>query len=199
MIVGALVFVVFALVLESLLHRVVIPHIISIPWLYVLYGAFAAALFEETGRFLAFRFILKDDRSPVLYGIGHGGIESYLLLGLPLLSTLIMYLMEKSGHALTEAQAQAVMQVFASSPSVYLLGGAERVISICLQIALSVFVCKSVTTGKARWYFIAFFCHFLTDLFAMLYQIHVLTNLVVVEILLGMSTLAVCAFAYKEK
>ena len=28
-------------------------------WLYALYGGLAAGIFEETGRFLAFRFVLR--------------------------------------------------------------------------------------------------------------------------------------------
>ena len=53
--------------------------------LYALYGGLAAGLFEETGRLLAFRFILKPHTARITalsYGIGHGGIEAFWVMGL---------------------------------------------------------------------------------------------------------------------
>ena len=56
--VGVGTFVLFALVLESLLHNLIYPtplgqKIWGNTWLYALYGGAAAALFEETGRIFA--------------------------------------------------------------------------------------------------------------------------------------------------
>ncbi len=45
---------------------------------FVLYGIAMAGVFEECGRYIILRFILKKNRTrenAVLYGIGHGGIE----------------------------------------------------------------------------------------------------------------------------
>ncbi len=45
---------------------------------YVLYGILMAGVFEECGRHIVLKYILKKNRSrenAVLYGIGHGGIE----------------------------------------------------------------------------------------------------------------------------
>ena len=87
--VGAGVFFVFALVLESMVHQVVLqgPNgkiILDNIWYYALYGGLAAALFEETGRFLAMKFVLKKEPGTALtavgYGIGHGGIEMLLIV-----------------------------------------------------------------------------------------------------------------------
>ena len=81
---GAGVFVVFALVLESIVHQVVLkgPNgatILGNTLYYALYGGFMAGLFEETGRFLAMKFLLKKEPSEtkpgVAYGLGHGGVE----------------------------------------------------------------------------------------------------------------------------
>ena len=44
-----------------------------------------AALFEETGRYIAFRIFLKNHterETAVSYGLGHGGIECIIVLGL---------------------------------------------------------------------------------------------------------------------
>jgi uncharacterized membrane protein YhfC len=48
-------------------------------WLYAVLGALLAGLFEETGRFIAFKFLLKkrtDRKTAISYGIGHGGFEA---------------------------------------------------------------------------------------------------------------------------
>ena len=62
--IGAAVFIVFALVLETILNQIVLkgPHGAAITgniWYYALYGGLAAGIFEETGRFLAMKFLLK--------------------------------------------------------------------------------------------------------------------------------------------
>jgi uncharacterized membrane protein YhfC len=82
--IGALVFVVFALVLEQLLHNIVLvqPLMMTNTALYVLYGGLAAGVFEETARLLGFSLVLRRYRKredSVTFGIGHGGIEAILL------------------------------------------------------------------------------------------------------------------------
>jgi len=45
---------------------------------FILYGITMAGLFEECGRYIVLKYILKKDRTrenAVMYGIGHGGIE----------------------------------------------------------------------------------------------------------------------------
>ena len=60
--IGAGVFIVFALVLESIVHQIVLngPSGAAIQGktlYYALYGGLMAGLFEETGRFLAMKFL----------------------------------------------------------------------------------------------------------------------------------------------
>ncbi|MDE6282170.1 MAG: YhfC family intramembrane metalloprotease, partial [Oscillospiraceae bacterium] len=88
--IGAGTFILFAMILEQLFHGPVLFSGIGAMiqgniWLYGLYGGLAAGLFEETGRFLAFRFALRrrqDRITSLTYGIGHGGIEAFLIAGL---------------------------------------------------------------------------------------------------------------------
>ena len=89
--VGAGIFILFALILEQILHtfcmvldnpvsRVIKSSVV----LYTLYGGLAAGVFEETGRFVAFK-VMKSRASretAITYGIGHGGIESILVAGM---------------------------------------------------------------------------------------------------------------------
>ena len=66
-VVGALAFVVFALVLESGTHAAVFAAFPGLPRnaaLYALYGALAAGVFEECGRLCAFALLRRIDRAP---------------------------------------------------------------------------------------------------------------------------------------
>ena len=72
----------------------------SRPWLYYVYEALAAAVFEETGRLIAMKFWMNkwlDFRNALMYGIGHGGVEAILIGGLSGISNLVSMLMINSG------------------------------------------------------------------------------------------------------
>ena len=105
--IGAGVFFVFALLLEPVLHQVVLkgPHgdaIMGNTWYYALYGGLAAGLFEETGRFLGMKFLLKkepDGPMPaVAYGVGHGGMEMLMIFGITMISNIVISLMINAGQ-----------------------------------------------------------------------------------------------------
>ena len=80
---GLLIFLVFALLLESIVHSIVFRAtgtlITGNLFLYALYGALMAAVFEETGRYLGMKFIMRNHltkENALMYGVGHGGIEA---------------------------------------------------------------------------------------------------------------------------
>ena len=157
--VGAGTFVIFALILESILHNVVLRSgagdvLRGNIWLYGLYGGLAAGIFEETGRFLAFRFILKSRKgaTALSYGIGHGGAEAFLLLGLTMVSNLVLGLIYSNGGTLPPEIAGAVETLLATPAVNFLWGGFERLTAMTLHMALSVLVFASVRTGW-RWLF----------------------------------------------
>ena len=97
LIAGAIGFIVSARVLELGVHMVCIVtdnpisrFINGNTIAYVLYGIIMAGVFEECGRYIVLKFIIKKNRTPenaVLYGIGHGGIEILAVL----LPTMILY------------------------------------------------------------------------------------------------------------
>ena len=182
--VGAGVFIVFALVLESLVHQVVLKGpsgsaILGNIWYYALYGGCMAALFEETGRFIAMKWMLGDQPSGAMggigYGVGHGGAEMLLLFGVTMISNLVLSAMINSGQAdtlLASAPAQAQEQVQAQFASLeamgagtILLGLWERISALILQISLSLIVWTAVRRGgKWMWLLLAaFLIHFLVD------------------------------------
>lgn len=172
--VGALTFTVFAMGLEPIMHNLVLSSgigqvILGNTWLYGLYGGFAAGLFEETGRFLAFRYVLKkrNDRITALsYGIGHGGIEAFLIAGLTMVSNLVLGLTYANGGTIP-AEAVPAAETLLSTPAVmFLWSGAERLFAMILHVSLSVLVFAAVRTGKWKLFLAAFLIHWAADFIA---------------------------------
>ena len=182
--VGCAVFVLFALILESLVHNIVLKglpvgeKILGNTLLYALYGGLMAGLFEETGRFLAFKTVLKsrldNDRNALMYGAGHGGVEAMLLLGLAYLSNLIMAAMLNvglgdkltaglTGTAAEQVQA-ALTNLATAAPWTYLLGMLERAVAMTTHICLSVLVWFAAKKpGKGWLYPLAILIHAALD------------------------------------
>ena len=212
--IGAGVFIVFALLLETILHQIVLKGshgqaIIGNIWYYALYGGLAAGVFEETGRFLAMKFLLKQEpsqaRTGVAYGIGHGGIEMLIIFGITMISNLALAGMINNGQADTliasapaEAQAQVqaqLAQLQTSTAGTYLIGLWERASVIILQIGLSVMVWTAVRKGgKWLWLFpAAILLHFLVDGCAVILAKS--ASMVTVEIIISAMAVAVGAIA----
>lgn len=184
---GCSVMFLFAMTLESLAHNLVLvvspagSVIQNNRWLFALYGGLMAGLFEETGRFLAFKTVLKKylgkNENALMYGAGHGGLEAIMILGMASINNLTIALMINAGEtaSLTESmsgevleQAQSAIQSIITTPSWnFLLGGVERIFAIVLQIALSVIVWAAVKqAGKGFLYPAAIGIHFLADFIA---------------------------------
>lgn len=145
---GVGTFFLFALVLEAMFHQLVLGSPLGAAirgniWLYALYGGLAAGIFEETGRLLAFRLMLRRRRERITalaYGIGHGGGEAFLLLGVTYLSNLVLLALLQSGAALPPEITAALEPLAAVPVSTFLWAGFERVGAITLHMACSVLV-----------------------------------------------------------
>lgn len=178
--IGCGTFVLFALVLEQILHTVVFATAGEVIqgniWLYALYGGLAAGIFEETGRFLAMRFCMKKSlnrQNAIMYGIGHGGVEAVLLTGMTYIVNLVIAVKINSGGldsilaALDESTAatayEQLSQLWLLSPVSFLLAGVERISAITLHIALSWLVYRAVKWRKSGYYLLAVGIHFLVD------------------------------------
>ena len=190
--VGAAVFVVFALVLETLLHQVCVfgdnavsRAINANPYLYMLYGGLAAGLFEETGRFVAFRWLIGKRRYPerdtaVTYGIGHGGIEAMLTLGTAYATMIVIALYLRHGNqpaalAMMGGSAEALSTYIAAlgqlTPGTVLLAMVERGGAMTLHIALSIFVFLAARDRTQwTWFPFAIALHAIADMPATLCQ-----------------------------
>ena len=105
--VGCAVMLVFAFGLEQLAHSLVFNSSLGLyltldPWLYALYGGFMAGLFEETGRYAAFRALRKkygdNDRNALMYGAGHGGFEMFVILSISMVNNLVYSVLLNTGN-----------------------------------------------------------------------------------------------------
>ncbi len=213
--IGAGTFVVFALVLESMVHQIVLkgPSGAAIQGktlYYALYGGLMAGLFEETGRFLAMKFLLKKESSTpkagVAYGLGHGGAEMALLFGLSMISIFTMAVMINAGQTdlLTsgvpaEAQDQLATQldqIKDASAGIYLIGLWERFSALILQVSLSILVWAAARRGgKWGWLFpAAILLHALVDGIAVILSKH--AGMVSIELIVMAMAFAVAGLAW---
>jgi uncharacterized membrane protein YhfC len=203
--VGIAAFILFALILEQILHSIVMQPgadgtvaLLKIPWLYVLYGVLSAGIFEETARFLSFK-LLKDKYTGIgtslSYGIGHGGIEALLLGGMLMLNNVLISFLINTGSNLVPAET--VSALTAVQPHMFAITFAERAIAFVAQVSLSVLVWSAVNDAKKIWlYPAAILLHALIDTPAILYQIGALTNIYLVEVITAIIVAGVVVWAY---
>ena len=158
---GAVTFILFAMILESILHNLLfLTPLWAILqgniWLYGLYGGLAAGIFEETGRLLAFKLFLKQEREPITalsYGIGHGGAEAILLVGLTMVNNLVLAAAVSAGGTTDPAVLELAEQLAATPAGMYLWAAFERLGAIILHLALSVLVFAAVKEPGKKWLF----------------------------------------------
>ncbi|OQB23887.1 MAG: hypothetical protein BWY11_01540 [Firmicutes bacterium ADurb.Bin182] len=159
---GALTFIVFQVLTRIPLLQLVIAPMpwyilmsISSPLLAGLFLSLTAALFEEVGRYIVMRLFLKNNRrymDSVAFGIGHGGTEAILLVGLNALIGLIM------SYGLS------------ADPWMTVAAGVERLSAMVLHVALSVMVLQSINKRNVLYLILAIFLHTLTNLAAVMMQ-----------------------------
>lgn len=185
LLVGAGIFIFFAMTLEPILHAVVFTVaqdlLSSNVFLYALYGGLAAALFEETGRYVAMRFFMRNGlnrENALMYGIGHGGTEAILITGMSSLNNLAAAALVNSGEigeVVSQLDAEAakvtteqLTALWQSPAYLFYMGGVERISALILQIGLSLLVFHAVKEGQKKSLGMAFATHFLIDFLTVL-------------------------------
>ena len=149
-----------------------------------------------------------DKKSAITYGIGHGGIEMFLVVGLTLLSTLLFAysyntlglegMMGTSTDTSLEAMiVDTIISINSYTVSNAVLSIVERLIAIGLHVACSILVFASVRKNDYSHLGYAFGFHALANVPAALYQRGVITNLVVVEGIILVIAIICSYFAYK--
>lgn len=213
--VGAGVFFVFSQVLEKALHLYVLKaNPTTAEWLkihpvmFALYGCLAAALFEEVGRYLGMRFLVKPSGDPgtaVAYGLGHGGIESILIGCLGMVQTLYLAILLNSGRLDTvlgpaigpDMLAQLRVTLEHLSITGLALGTLERLIALLIQIGLSLLVWRAVARRRLAWLALAIAAHALIDFPPALFQAGLISTAVVESVLLIIGAALVAYFLYE--
>jgi len=134
-------------------------------WPYLIFLSFTAGLVEEPARYIAFK-IMKNRRAyadGLSYGIGHGGIEAILIVGLSYISNITLSFMINGGNLgpLANLIPASAVSALTDTPSyMFLIGGIERVFAIALHIALSLLVLRGFQTGRrARFLILAIVLH----------------------------------------
>ena len=178
---------------------------------FVLYGITMAGIFEECGRLIILKYILKKDRTrenAVIYGIGHGGIEILTVLLPAMILYLVIAVMFLQGDTETalktlniteETAAAALPSVQAAAAFDYAMMAMnvmERLLAMLIHIGLTVIVYYGVVNAKKLCLPAAILLHMLADTFPALYQRGILP-LWAVEIWAAFWTLMIMLIAAK--
>lgn len=215
--IGTIIFFVFVMVLESAMHSVVlstIPIISNKSFLYILYGCLAAGLFEEGGRWVAFRYLIRgnDKKEAITYGIGHGAIEMILVVGLTLFSTFIFAqsfltlgidgMTEGLDASMVDMVKEMVVSVQVYGVNDVLLNLIERCSALLLHVSCSILVFFSVKEKKINYLVYAFLFHVVMNIPAGMVQQSLITNVWIAEICIVIIACIAGIFAiniYKKK
>jgi len=178
---GALVFLVFQLLtrvpLILLLTSTVLAPLlrtsIAFTWTWLVIEAVTAGLFEEIGRYIGYRLFMRREpktwSKAVMYGLGHEGLESMVVVGGGHILTLLTIISFSAINVsnLPIAQRQVILQQAAAINAqpiwLPLLAVWERFWSFPLQVALSVIVLQVFRRQQMRWLFLAILFHALID------------------------------------
>jgi len=125
--------------------------------------AFTAGLFELAGRFAVAKLMGKNlnYKRSLAAGLGHGGIEAMVLIGMTYVNNLIYIVMINSGYfdaliaqtaglGVDISQLELIReQMVGTSPALFLLAGFERILAMTAHAAMSMLVCYGVAHKKA--------------------------------------------------
>jgi uncharacterized membrane protein YhfC len=131
-------------------------------FLYAFGLAFTAGLFELAGRYAVAKLMGKNLtwKRSFAAGMGHGGIEAMLLIGVTYVNNLIFIVMINSGYfdsliaqtaglGVDISQLELIRtQLVSAAPAMFLLAGFERVLAMTGHAAMSVLVCYGVAHRK---------------------------------------------------
>lgn len=152
-------------------------------FLFAFILAFTAGLFEFAGRFAVAKLMHRKSnltcKRSFAAGLGHGGIEAMILVGMSYLSNIIYIFMINSGTfdgavaqaAQTGVDVSALWQIkdqlIQYHPATFFLGVYERILAMTCHVAMSMIVCYGIHTGKpAKGALICLGIHTMIDLSA---------------------------------
>lgn len=203
--IGCIVFVLFALVLEQLAYVLLmkLPFWTSITndiWIYGFVGGLMAGVFEETGRFVAFKTVLRkkrgNDANALMYGAGHGGAEAVILLSATMVANIV-YSLQYNAGVVAAGSLSAAQSLLNTSTWMFLVGAVERIGAVAIHVSLSVLVWFAAKGGGRRFwlYPLAILLHMLVDAVAVILS-GVGANVWIIEGLMYAMAAAFAVLAY---
>lgn len=153
--------------------------------IFVIYGIMMAGIFEECGRYVIIRYLMKKNKTRenmVMYGIGHGGIEVWAISLMAIVSYLSIAItiqtlgMEGALQALgvTEELADGIVPTITSVADFGAMNALwnvlERVSCMFIHIALTIIVAYAVRKGQLKYLLLAIFAHAAADFFPCISQ-----------------------------
>lgn len=142
-------------------------------WVWLVTLSVTAGLFEEIGRFLGYRWLMRGEDKiwpkAIMYGLGHGGLESMVVAGGGSLLSVVglVVALTRPPDALSQqarAQVDQLLTTLRSQPDWFpLLGAWERVAAMGIQVALSTIVLQVFRRARLRWLWLAVLLHALVD------------------------------------
>ncbi|MCJ8009287.1 YhfC family intramembrane metalloprotease [Lederbergia wuyishanensis] len=204
---------VFTQVLEKILHVIVVtnfPNYADHPWIFGLYGAFAAGIFEELGRFILFTWLLKkylNYKGGLSFGIGWGGIEAVVLMLMIIVPNIIFAFLINAGTLESSLAAQIPADqlvtlketVLNQGISFYMLACVERFFAVFIQIALSLLVLLGVANKKFLYVIYAILIHAAIDYPLAFYQTGHIKSLWIIECYVAVFGVLAIVFITKTK
>jgi uncharacterized membrane protein YhfC len=181
---GAIIFLVFQLItrvpIVLAIQGALAPHLqtsrtLLFGWLAAL--ALTAGLAEEIGRYIGYRWLFREEKTwsrAVMYGLGHGGLESIVLVGgltlLGLINLLALSSVDLATLPLTDEQRELARQQLAAVAAqpdwLPIVGAWERLWTLPVHVALSVMVLQVFRRGQMWWLWLAIAMHTVVNLIA---------------------------------
>ena len=165
-----------------------------------------AALFESFGRLFVFKLLLKKNRTygdGLMAGLGHGAIEAIVLVGLAYINNIVLSVMINTGSIQTvidglvatpaaATQTKAVIDTLISTPApTFLLGGVERVLTIIINMALSLLVLEGIRRKQTTKFMIfAILAHATLDFLAVYLLLNGVNILLIELVVVAFSALS---------
>ncbi len=219
--IGAATFLIAVLLLEKPLQALVVSqntawgaYINARPVLLAFVFGLFPGIFEETGRFVAFKTVLKkrkNKETAISFGIGHGGFEIMMVMGLGFGAYISYALMINSGTFETMVeqvrqtapeQVDALYEVAAVLAEFSLLNiplsAFERAFAFIYHIGASILVFYACREKKYFFlYPLAIVLHTILDMFASLYSLQLISMpVMVLEIIVAVYAVLVFGGAY---
>ena len=132
----------------------------------------SAGIWEETSRYIGYKIWLKKPKSwhnGLILGLGHGSFEAIMIgfLALYVLLQMVAFKDTDLSYLIPMDRIEVTYQTIQAYWSVNwfdsLLGAVERMLTIPIQVLLSIMIVQIFRRGKIIWLFIAILIHAIID------------------------------------